>query len=72
MSTSRGRQRVVASLRCQVKSQPSFLWMKGFFWILDPTTREVVPRLPASGAAPTAPTRLVVPAMLSKSVRLLI
>ena len=41
--TSRTR-RVVASPRCQVKSQQSFPWMKGFLWILDQMTEAVFPR----------------------------
>ena len=43
-TTSTSWHRFVASLRCWVKRQRSFQWMKGFFWNLDPTAWEVVPR----------------------------
>ena len=39
MTKGRGRSK---PLRCRVKHQRPFQWMKGFFWNLDPTTREVV------------------------------
>ena len=38
-------------LSCRVKRQWFFQWMKGYFWNLDPTAREVPPAAAPAAAA---------------------